>query len=178
MTQFKTKVPEWRCFVVCCWPLSGCQGCHSDDAFFNKPESKVWAKNLSLWQLYLTTLATQKLSIGCHRDCAQFKMVPNLGYLGNNFLVVNADNFDNFLGDNHKVVLLTTILTTRWQPCILCEEGWWSRLCMLFASSTFWLLVLMPETVGKIKEVWNLIIRQLVEIFRALIFEVNLPPGR
>ncbi len=31
-------------------------------------------------------------------------LVPKLGYLGNNFLVVNADTFDNFLDDNHKVV--------------------------------------------------------------------------
>ncbi len=34
--------------------------------------------------------------------------------------VVNADKFDNFLYDNHKSVLVTTVLTTRWQPCVLC----------------------------------------------------------
>ena len=37
-----------------------------------------------------------------------------------NFLVVNADDFDNFLVDNHKVVLLTTHLKTFRQPCVLC----------------------------------------------------------
>ena len=41
------------------------------------------------------------------------QMVPKLGYLGNNFWVVNADNFDNYCGDNHKAVLVTTVLTTR-----------------------------------------------------------------
>ncbi len=45
-----------------------------------------------------------ELSKSCH--------VTNLGYLGNNVLVVNADNCDNFLGDNHKAVLATTVLTT------------------------------------------------------------------
>ena len=33
------------------------------------------------------------------------ELVPKLGYPSNNFLVVNADNFDNFLDDNHKAVL-------------------------------------------------------------------------
>ncbi len=36
------------------------------------------------------------------------------------FTVVNADNLHNFLDDNHKSVLVTTVLTTRWQPCVLC----------------------------------------------------------
>ena len=40
--------------------------------------------------------------------------------LGANFLVVNADDFDNFLVDNHKVVLLTTHLKTFRQPSVLC----------------------------------------------------------
>ncbi len=39
-------------------------------------------------------------------------MAPNLGCHDENFLVVNADDFDNFLVDNHKVVLLTTHLKT------------------------------------------------------------------
>ncbi len=38
---------------------------------------------------------------------------PNLGCHDENFLVVNnADDFDNFLVDNHKIVLLTTHLKT------------------------------------------------------------------
>ncbi len=40
---------------------------------------------------------------------------------GENFLVVNADDFDNFLVYNHKVVLLTTHLKTFQQPFVLCE---------------------------------------------------------
>ncbi len=43
-----------------------------------------------------------------------------LGCQSCHFLVVRTDNFDNFLVDNHKVVLVTTVLTTRWQPCFLC----------------------------------------------------------
>ncbi len=39
---------------------------------------------------------------------------------GNNFLVVNADNLNKFLDDNHKAVLVTTVLTTCWQPFFLC----------------------------------------------------------
>ena len=35
-------------------------------------------------------------------------------------LVVNADDFDNFLVDNQKVVLLTTHLKTFRQPYVLC----------------------------------------------------------
>ena len=37
-----------------------------------------------------------------------------------NLMVVKPDNFDNFAGDNHKVVTVTTHLTTYRQPCVLC----------------------------------------------------------
>ena len=50
-------------------------------------------------------------------------MAPNLGCQDEDFLVVNADDFDNFLVDNHKVVLLTTHLKTFRQPCVLCDEA-------------------------------------------------------
>ena len=49
-------------------------------------------------------------------------MVPNLGFQCDNVLVVNSDNFDNFWGDNHKVVNVTTFLTTFRQPLVLCER--------------------------------------------------------
>ena len=39
-------------------------------------------------------------------------MAPNLGCHDENFLVVNADDFDYFMVDNHKVVLFTTHLKT------------------------------------------------------------------
>ena len=42
-------------------------------------------------------------------DCQELPLVPKLGSPGNNFLVVNADSFDNFLNDNHKAVLVTTL---------------------------------------------------------------------
>ena len=45
---------------------------------------------------------------------------PNLGCHAENVLVVNADDFDNFLVENHKVVLLTTHLKTFRQPYVLC----------------------------------------------------------
>ncbi len=39
-----------------------------------------------------------------------------------NFLVVHADNFDNFLDDNDKAVLVTMDLTTIRQSCVLYAE--------------------------------------------------------
>ncbi len=44
----------------------------------------------------------------------------NHHYLGGHveeFLVVIADYF---LDDNHKIVLVTPLLKTYWQPCVLC----------------------------------------------------------
>ena len=61
-------------------------------------------------------------------------MAPNLGCHNENLLVVNVDDVDDFLVDNHKVVLLTTHLKTFRQPFILCEaldEG-----CFNFPSSS------------------------------------------
>ena len=46
-------------------------------------------------------------------------VVPNLGCYGDNFLVVPDDNLDNFLDDNHKVVILTIRLTTVRQLFVL-----------------------------------------------------------
>ena len=48
-------------------------------------------------------------------------MVPNLGCHSDNFLVVPDDNLDNFLDDNHKVVMVTIRLTTVWQLFVLCD---------------------------------------------------------
>ncbi len=39
-------------------------------------------------------------------------MVPNLGCHSDNFLVVPDDNLDNFLDDNHEVVIVTIRFTT------------------------------------------------------------------
>ncbi len=52
-------------------------------------------------------------------------MVPNLGCHSDNFLVVPNDNLDNFLDDNHKVVMVTIRLTTFRQLFVLCvyHEG-------------------------------------------------------
>ena len=91
----------------------------------------------------VVTLTTQKLSLGCHWDSAFFHLVPKLGYPGNNFLVVNADNFNNFLDDNHKAVLLTPILTTSWQPCVLCVV-WYTNIQISenqYTSTTKWYLI-------------------------------------
>ncbi len=50
-------------------------------------------------------------------------MVPNLGCHSDNFLVVLNDNLDNFLDDNHKVVIVTIRLTTFRQLFVLCVVG-------------------------------------------------------
>ena len=49
-------------------------------------------------------------------------MVPTLGCHSDNFLVVLTDNLDNFLCDNHKVVIVTIRLTTFWQLFVLCAQ--------------------------------------------------------
>ncbi len=59
-------------------------------------------------------------SQGFRRRQTEYLIAPKLGYPGNNFLVVNADNFSD---DNHKGVLVTTALTTRWQISILCVSN-------------------------------------------------------
>ncbi len=102
------------------WSLFGCQGCHSDGAFSNNPESKTRTKGCH----YDNPKVVTGLSLGCHWDGPFFNMAPNLGCQDENFLVVNGDDFDNFLVDNHKVVLLTTYLNTFRQPCILCVHSW------------------------------------------------------
>ncbi len=56
-------------------------------------------KRMSSWQQYGP--------LGCL--FWQPDISPILGCHDENFLVVNADDFDNFLVDNHKVVLLTTL---------------------------------------------------------------------
>ncbi len=47
-------------------------------------------------------------------------------------LVVNGDNV---LGDNNKVVPMTTFLATIWQPCFLCDH---SRSKQIMWSSEYW----------------------------------------
>ena len=75
------------------WPLLGCQsGLSQWRCLFNNTESKVWAKRLSLWPFYLTTLTTRKLSMGFHCDGA--------------FLTtfwISTNSFDNSLTTLHFV---------------------------------------------------------------------------
>ncbi len=65
------------------------------------------------------TLQLSKLSNEQLFQLIPNRMVPNLGCHGEDILVVNADDFDNFLNDNHKVVSVTTHLNTFRQPCVL-----------------------------------------------------------
>ncbi len=65
-----------------------------------------------------------ELSISCHllTTLRLSGVVPVItSVLTNNFLVVPNVNLDNFLDDNHKVVIVTIRLTTFRQLFVLCE---------------------------------------------------------
>ncbi len=60
--------------------------------------------------------------------------------LGDNFLVVNADKFDNFLGHNHEAVLVITIIR---QPYVLCVEF---VFFIMYSASNHWVNLLCLAT--------------------------------